>query len=398
MNSEELKKSEIELEEEERNNNEQIDIIDERFEVSKINGFEHKCSFIFAVSAISLISLIFATSILIKTYGITIITSSFPGLSYPIALIGSSLGLGVLVRHLYEKSYQIKERLKNFSSAKTKTEQFEEEIRYQIEFEKAINRNMVIEETRKVRNQSRKLSVISNSNSLFEQQTKEGLESKIESITAFIQEEYDKLDIITAKKVLHDRFWKMRSQSHRISENIMVTILGAALAMIAATSPTEVFTAITNGSSLFQLLTTMLTPFAIGAGTSVAYLIKKNKIYRKVFSDLNKELCQNSLVEDFNQHYAGIDSDEFYLEEEIERQIKRIGTSKFQLQNAKRNLESLISTENNKGIISQQTIKEKTEVHKLIAPTHNQEETTKENDNVLRLVKRKKPPKKQGEQ
>ena len=96
---------------------------------------------------ISYLVIFLISLVLIKNLGIITFTNIIPALSYPAIVVGGSLGIGTLINNLINKKFQTKKRLKVFSTAKTQTEKLKEQLHYQIELEKAINRNLVINQT-----------------------------------------------------------------------------------------------------------------------------------------------------------------------------------------------------------------------------------------------------------
>ena len=152
MNNIEFEKTKKELEESKKQNNEQIAISDERTRMSKVNSLEYKGGITLFFSMLAYMVLLLTSLGLTELLGVSVITNIFPGFTYPIALIGGSIGIGTIGRVLFDKKFQVKERLKLFSTAKTQAEKLEEEVYYQIELVKANNRNKAIDESLKVLN------------------------------------------------------------------------------------------------------------------------------------------------------------------------------------------------------------------------------------------------------
>ena len=146
MNIEEIEKTKLELEQSKQENDKKINLYDERTRMSKVNSFENKAINIFAFSMFGYLPIFLASSALINNIGVAAFTNVIPALSYPAIVIGSSFGVGTLLNSLLNRKFKTKERYKSFSTAKTKTEKLEEEISYQIELEKAKNRNKAINE------------------------------------------------------------------------------------------------------------------------------------------------------------------------------------------------------------------------------------------------------------
>ena len=147
MNNEVFEKSKKNLEELRKQNDNQILINDEKTKIACVNKFEYKVGKLLAISIIPYFLILLLSAILTQFIGTAIINNIFPA-----TLIGSSLIIGTIGVKLFDKKYKPKERLKTFSNAKTQTEILEEEIYYQIEMEKAINRNKVLDEAKNLLN------------------------------------------------------------------------------------------------------------------------------------------------------------------------------------------------------------------------------------------------------
>lgn len=315
-----------ELENAKRQNNEKINISGERTRMAKVNQFEYKCFTALFFSMLAY-ALLFVITILLG------IDNMLTGFSYPIILIACSLALGVIGRILFDKKFKVKERLKAFSNAKTQAERFQEEVYYQIELEKAKNRNEVIDEVIKVFNSNQSMFgktfgryVLNDKNA---PQINEEAESKMEELSVFIKEQYDKLDILTTQKVLHDRFWKVRQKFQRRSETIVLSMLCGIFTMFFCAFPTLRKGGTTNIIEPFILL-------AIGIVCGSVYMLKRNRDYKKVFNNLNSGLGENALEENLDKTFESALEEQKQIEEQIETQIRDISLAEVGLQECRR--------------------------------------------------------------
>ena len=144
MKIEEFEKIKKELLEEKEKNNKQIEKNEKRMKIASANSLENKLLSISGLSAIGYL-FFFLTFSEITKVGLTIFNNIIQALSFPIIIIGSSLCFGTLMNHCISKGLKIKEKYKSFSNAKTEAEKLKEKIQYQIELEKANNRNKTIE-------------------------------------------------------------------------------------------------------------------------------------------------------------------------------------------------------------------------------------------------------------
>lgn len=341
MNKEEFERSKDELEKEKEQNNEQIRISDERMRMLKVNSLEYKAEITSVFSIVASVVLLLISLIPLKSLGTSIITNFI----YPIALIGSSLGIGTIGRILLDKKYQTKERLKAFSTAKTQAEKLEEEVHYQIELEKANNRNKAIDESIKVLNANQTmLSRISGRYDLYDRtapQTKEEAQQKLEELTNIMKEQYEKLDLFTTKKVLQDRFREIRQKYLRRQTTMFVTMISGVFTMTIATFPILMV----PSSSVLARLTVPIVSLITGIVGSSAYMSKRNKDHRKVFDNLNSQLGENALIENLDKKIESDLEEQKEIETLIENQIRNISLTEVQLQETKRHLDTHITGE-----------------------------------------------------
>lgn len=351
MNIGELENAKIELEKQKKQNNDQIAISDKKIKMSKVNSLGFKNGTIMVFSATSYILLLLTSTILAKFFGTGVITNIFPGFTYPIALVGSSLGIGAMAKTLIYKKFQIKEKSEKFSTAKTSTDKLEEEIHYQIELEKAKNRNRAIDETIKAFNTDKTTSKeISICKTI--PQTKKEAEAKVKEISAIIKEQYDKLDILTTQKVLHDRFCAIRQKFQEKAEVTAALMISGLLAMLPTVFfPKLMIKGIMPASSVLEALTVSFVPFVAGAIGGGIYAIKRNKDYKKAFDSLNAELGEDALDPSLDKKYKSAYEEQQEIEKSIENQIRNISLAEVKLVKNKRYINAFMTEENiNKDI------------------------------------------------
>lgn len=351
MNLEEFEKSKKELLKAKEQNNKQISISDERTRMSKVNSFENKAITTFGLSMFGYLPIFLASSALIKNIGVTAFTNVIPALSYPAIVIGSSFCVGTLINSLINKKFKTKERYKSFSTAKTKAEKLEEEIHYQIELEKANNRNKAINETLKVMKSNQamlnRMSSRYDLNDKTAPQTKEEAKTKVTELSNIIKEQYDKLDILTTQKVLHDNFWRIRSKFQKGTDIMVATMITGMFAMFFTGFPLMMVRDAITYSSSFASLTSIFAPFVAGMVGAGGYMIKRNKDHKKVFNNLNSQLGENALEEVYEK-FEGAYEEQQELTRLIETQIRDISLAEVQLQENKRCLDTFMTEEDKK--------------------------------------------------
>ena len=287
MKIEELEKIKKELLEEKEKNNKQIEKNEKRMKIASANSLENKLLSISGLSAIGYLFFFFTFSEITKG-GLTIFNDIIQALSFPIIIIGSSLCFGTLMNHCISKGLKIKEKYKSFSNAKTEAEKLKEKIQYQIELEKANNRNKTIEETLTIVESYQTMASRYDLNTKTNHQSKEETEKKAQELSNIIKEEYNKLDILTTQKNLHNNFWRIRSKFEKITNIITTSMIAGLFNMIFMSLPlVAVKDAIVYGPSLLTFIASTLVPLGVGCAVSSGYIIKRNKDQKKVFRKLN---------------------------------------------------------------------------------------------------------------
>lgn len=322
------------LEQEKQNNEKKIILYDEKARISKVNTFEYKAGNTLAFSMISHLVIFLISLVLIKNLGIITFTNIIPALSYPAIVVGGSLGIGTLINNLINKKFQTKKRLKVFSTAKTQTEKLKEQLHYQIELEKAINRNLVINQTiNQVNSTEAMLREISSKyeiNDKSASKKEEDIRKRIEELSILVKEQYNKLDILSTQKVLHNRFWRIRSKIQIITDTFVTATLIGMFTMFFTELPLMVINEAVTYSSTLSFITTTFTPFIVGIIGACGYMIKRNKDHKKIFDNFNAQLGENALPEKYEKY------DSVYKEQEkiktlTEKQIRNISLTVIQL-------------------------------------------------------------------
>lgn len=344
MKIEEFEKIKKELLEEKEKNNKQIEKNEKRMKIASANSLENKLLSISGLSAIGYL-FFFLTFSEITKVGLTIFNNIIQTLSFPIIIIGSSLCFGTLMNHCISKGLKIKEKYKSFSNAKTEAEKLKEKIQYQIELEKANNRNKTIEETLTIVESYQTMASQYDLNTKTTHQSKEETEKKAQELSNIIKEQYNKLDILTTQKNLHNNFWRIRSKFEKITNIIMVSMIAGLFNMLLITFPLVVIKdAIVYNSPLLASIISIFTPLVIGCAVSSGYIIKRNKDHKKVFRKLNSQLGEDALEDEY-KNFEDAEKEEQKLSELIETQIKKISLIKFQQQENERYLNELIIEE-----------------------------------------------------
>ena len=332
MNTENFNKTNEELKTEFQKNNEQIKISDVRKKLSYVNQLEYKVIETIAFSLVSYICLLILFAILTKNGIISSLIKTIPAESFPFILAGSSLCVGTIGRKILEWKYKTKERLKAFTTADTQVEKIQEEMKHTIELEKTKNRNKTIQQTMDLlsSNQSVLKSLSSNDKEIA--QTKDDVKKRIEDLSTLLKNKYAELDVLTTQKVLHEKFWRVRTKSQKVMDIIISGMMGA----ILTTTFVEIPIIIVRDYITSLGWMSLFTPLIIGTMGASGYMIKRNKDYMKAFNNLNNELGKNSLPNKINEAYE----EQQYIDFQIENKIREISIVESHLQEHKRIIES----------------------------------------------------------
>lgn len=329
---EELKK---ELESEAVENNNRIKLCDDRMRIANANSFEYKATNILGFSLLGYLIVFLLSSIIFKNL-------SIPVLAYQTMVITSSIGLGTLFTNSLFKKYEIKERLKMFSESKTDIEKLQEEVNYQIESEKACNRNKVIKETLDTINSTESMvNELSNKYDITEKyssKSKDEIEKSIEEISNLIKEKYIELDILSTKKTLHDKFWKIRSKFDKNANLIAYSLIAGVFASGIIGIPFITFNSIAAGSTILARTLSVFWPLVIGSMGTFVYFLQRNKDYEKVFNYYNSQLEDEALPDTFGKNYDASDENS-EIKALIEKQVRDISTAIIKLNDEKEALE-----------------------------------------------------------
>ena len=333
MKTESFKKTKEELQEELEKNSKKIVISDERKRMAKVNQFENKLQRIFTFSMFPYIGLLF----IILTFASNG-TNIIPVESLLLITTGSSLGLGIIGEKIFDWKLKIKERFKSYKKAKKQHEIMEEEIKYAIELEKANNRNKAIKETmNSLRSNQLILDSLSNRYDISDKSVPQTIEESkkiVEDLSILLNKNYSELDRLSTQKVLHDKFWKIRTKGQSLVDIIESSLMGGLTALFYFDMPliimgiTEVYT----GTSFLPTLLYILAPPVAGIITSGGYMIKRNKDYIKAFNNLNKNTLPEK-IKDPREEQLDINA-------KIKNKIEEISVVGFHLQEQKRIMES----------------------------------------------------------
>lgn len=342
MNQKDYQKTIDELNLEKKQNEEKICINDERKRMSYANQIDYNLLKTFCFSMLPYFIIVTTLTFMDANLAINYIPKEI----IPILITSSSLGIGSILTHLQNKKYHVKERFQSFSKAKKQTEKIEEEVYYQIEQEKAKNRNKIIEKViDTIETNQELLNTLLNKHNINEKQVTKIPEESIEILKGMsktLEDKYTELDILTTKKVLNDNFWKVRLKANNIMDILIASGCGAiGTLMLTSFIPIMSMSNIFQGSTLLVKNTYFYASLIIGALGGTIYWTKRSKDRKEAFLRLNKTLGNRALFEIIK--FDNNESEQF--EKMIEKTMNDICVMEVQFREQKRMVENLEKTE-----------------------------------------------------
>ncbi len=376
-----------ELKEEIQKNNEQIKISEKRKRKAKNNQFEEKFTKTLGSSLLPYLGFLILSEELTKNGIMLRLIEIIPVKSFPFIIVGSSLCIGTLIRKIFEQKFKIKEALKASTTAKNQSEKIQEEVKYTIELEKAKNRNKAIQQSINSLSSnlavSNFLSIKYDINDKNKQLTEENAKKRVEVLSVLLKDKFTELDVLTIQKILHEKFWRIRSTSQKIIDIIIFGMMGGLFTMTYGELPILVLKDFIPSLSTAHLF----TPFFVGATVVSGYMIKRNKDYLNAFKNLNNELGKNSI----SNRTKELNEEQQALNSKIENKIRKISIIISKLQEQKRFIESILenSTEKVKTIDSTIVKKQSFEsTKKNAAVEYNQENLMPSYEDIFTEVKK----------
>lgn len=306
MSEEEYKKIKENLKSKMAKNDLKIEEYSLKITAIKNNRFEYKLAEIIGFSLIPYILFLNITSLL--SSGAALLTY-IPGELISILVAASSLAVGDVCRKILDKKFKISEKLKEFSNATTEKELLEEEIVNEIELEKTKNRNMSIQnaigllQTKK--SAFKFLSDKSCIKSIDEIQTRKKTQEEIEKYSQTLKIRNEELDILSTKKVLHEKFGEYREIDRKKVDNIITLTMGVLVglfSLVYCNAPSIINEAIAFSSNASHLLSFSI-PFVLGTVGTIGYMIKTKKDNMKVFNKFNNKLGDDKLPLEIEDGY-----------------------------------------------------------------------------------------------
>ena len=258
-------------------NNLKIKELDKKIKLLNSNSVEVKLTLGMIFAIIPWLVLVFLDPTLVKFIPLNLIQ--------PLTIIIPTL-IGFIGEQIFQKKFKFKERLASFSNSKTEKERDKEVITYEIEREKLINYNKVL-------NKSNVNSYLIDSLTT-NYKDKNELELNINRLNNLLKENQNKIDILSCKEVLKNNFFRIRDKLQNLIDQVGITIMGGFLFMVLYYLPILTITNFSNTNIELSMFET-LSPFLFGSLVTGSYVYKKRLDSKKLFKFFNSKLGKDAL-------------------------------------------------------------------------------------------------------
>lgn len=328
------------LEKEYNENCTNINELNEKIRTIKANNFETKLTRTFAFSMIPWAATVLLSPAIINLGIIPINLISLLSIGVPTLI-------GITGEMLLTKKLKYKEKLESFSESKSQNEIIEESTRYEIEREKLRSSNKVLKKAFDNLEPEQYLF-----NSLSENDSKSFEKLNIENIDEILEKNKKEIDIITTKKFLKEKFWRIRDRFQKVIDFIVISILGGIGFMTLYNTPTIAIN-LRNSIQLQTSILGIILPLGIGGLVCGGYYLKRIKDYTYAFRNVNQELGQEALSDSeiINKIY---NNDIENLDIELENLINDTCDVKLQLESKRQNLANDILVSDKEQLVEEE--------------------------------------------
>lgn len=322
MNLRELEKSTEELKYKNRENEDNINLNDQRLNTIKENSLGMKGALISSISMI-----IYAILLTLVVLGGTSILPSF----IPSSLISPIIAFASIASGIVGEKILYKFKGRNKKISRNSIKELEEKIKLEIELEKSNNKNIAIEQSIDILNTNENvIKSISNETNILNSTLKD---ENVQELELELEKQYKELDKLTINKILNDKFWMYKDKVKPLIKVLAISSISAIGATVLFGIPNILLNDLLTYSNMYASLLSATTPLILGGITGGLYTIKNNKDHKKVYKKLKEEFNLN-------------DFDSKLIEKEIEVTIKNISELEIKIQGVKRVNEKIMSLKN----------------------------------------------------
>ena len=207
----------------------------------------------------------------------------------------SSLGIGTIGRELLQWKFKTKKKYKMFAKSHNSSERIYEEWKYNLELEKAKNKNDALNRAVEELNL--------NSTNTYEKDCNvvtKGCNEEIEKLKSNLEEQYKRLNVLTSQRKIHEctNFLKKESLVEKIASGVMI---GGIFTLMYGCMP---IIAIRDLLSSNYVSAYMATTFILGITSTIVFKIKSDNDIKKAFNSLNRELGEDALTDEMINTYS----------------------------------------------------------------------------------------------
>ena len=208
--------------------------------------------------------------------------------------------LSIQYDDLLEKCCELEEKLKIKSTAETRTKRIEDKISMKIELEKLNNRMKLLSRTIDAYDTKISLgnyNIITSSTDL----AISTIEENNRELLQLLEKEYEKLDILSTKKILASQFGRVRLKGINKYDFGPFPFAGGLFSLLFIGIP---FQNIVNlPFSVSNLLLGLGIPFVAGFGATSYGIVTSTKQKKEAFDNLNNKLDEERLIDEISLDY-----------------------------------------------------------------------------------------------
>lgn len=319
-----LNKSIRTLEDEYSKNNDLIKKLNKKLYILELNSNETKLMVAIMFYLIGIAVEFFLLKLMIKTISLNIL---------PLFMI-SPVIVGVISEKIYEQKTKMKQRLSQFTNAKTTSQKIYESTKYKIEYNKLLAKNKIIKKVyEKLINEK---TIINNLNKNYEITKKnnnynlEDTNVKIKDLEEQLNKNGEKLDNLLTNITIKNIFFNHEDKFSILTQLTVIPIISLVAGMISFNFPILYF------NETLNILPKTLAFHALATGTisallSIRYIIKNTIEHKKAKKILKEELNLKKESKNIEQ-----------LEKEVEKLIEETYIIRLNLEQVKRQKEEII--------------------------------------------------------
>lgn len=313
----------------------EINSYNEKIKLSKYNLFESKLKLTLLNSILPYILLVLSTTKITKRLGVNLITDVYSAIFVPLTITIMSVFIGSIIKDVIYKKNNINSKI-----SKPEYEKIEEQIAYEIELEKANNREKAVEKAIQSFRENKVYLPFFSKRYVMKKKLEldpvEQEKEKFEEASIIVDEKKEELDIASMKKVIGNRLFKYRAKNNQQRKDLILC-LGFILSVVSLnTLSLFLLGNCAFYNSLFESIIPTVVPLVSSTVLSKIYILKRNNDYSKALNNINVKLGKDKiLVSDPKKTFLK-------SSDEIREKINSLSIATLQFERQKRKVESVI--------------------------------------------------------